>query len=97
MPLNRPAIAAPGLPAKPRWAWRYRGTGGAFEGTVIACDPRDATARALTTGTADCRLFGDAHAVPMDVLHAAPGNADPAFRFDGPDFSFEVSRISGVE
>lgn len=97
MPLNRPAIAAPDRLGKARWAWRYRGPGGAFEGTVSACDPRDATARALTTTTADGHLFGDAHAVPMDVLHAAPGNADPAFRIEGPDFSFEVSRLSGVE
>lgn len=80
------------MQARVEWYWEFFGPKGGFNGNVLAVDPRDAVARALTSETPSGLLFGDEHEVPVDVLDRVPANADKEYTLTGDRFVLRVLR-----
>lgn len=74
------------------WTWKFEGRKGRLKGRVLAMDPRDALSRMLTAETPAGRLFGDEHGIPVDVLIAAPGNADTTLEVAGDGFVIQLQK-----
>lgn len=74
------------------WTWKFDGRKGRFSGRVLALDPRDALSCMLTSETPSGRLFGDEHGISVDVLAAAPGNADTTLEVAGDGFVIQLQK-----
>lgn len=57
-------------------------------------DPRDALSRALTSVTPRGGLLGIEHAIPVNVIDEAPGNAGTFYEVECDTFSITVRKAS---
>lgn len=81
---------------KTLWAWELTRGDESVEGRTEATDPRDALSRMLTSSLPDGRLLGEAHRIPIEALHEAPGNGDSHLTINGDDFCITVRRYAKV-
>lgn len=79
---------------KTRWIWQFKSPMGEHHGHLKACDVRDAVSRALTSQLECGSLLGNKYSIPLEVIDAAPGNADKGFEFTGDRFSIRVRQVT---
>jgi hypothetical protein len=78
---------------KATWSWHFNTATADLSGTIEGVDLRDAVSRILTQDTGDGRLFGEVHAVPVDVLMQAPGNASRTLTIAQDGFTLDVEAV----
>lgn len=76
------------------WAWSLVSAIGTAQGSVLGVDPRDALSRMLTSQAEGCRLLGEVHGIPVDVIDEAPGNADTVLEIRRDTFSIRLEVVA---